>query len=213
MSRPLAPNSTLESLKKEAKRWLKAWRAGDADARRHLARLWPKAPPEPGLRHIQHALALEYGFAGWGALNEALADRALAKRSRAERAGEVLRSAWGGERAVAQRILQRTPAIAQDSIHTAVICGDLAEVERRLAQNPSAATAKGGPLDWEPLLYLAYGRLPGTSESAIAIARLLLAHGADPRAMDKNGETAIQVARRRGLDDAADLMQETRHGR
>ena len=47
----------------------------------------------------------------------------------------------------------------------------------------------------------------------IAIARLLLAHGADPRATDKNGETAIQVARRRGLDDAADLMQETRHGR
>ena len=76
-----------------------------------------------------------------------------------------------------------------------------------------AATAKGGPLDWEPLLYLTYGRLPETSESAIAIARLLLAHGADPRATDKNGETAIQVARRRGLDDAADLMQETRHGR
>lgn len=187
MSRPLAHNSSPESLKKEAKRWLKAWRAGDADARRHFARLWPKAPPEPGLRHIQHALALDYGFAGWRALNEALADRALAKRSRAERAGELLRSAWGGELSVAQRILQRTPEMARDSLHTAALCGDLAEVERRLAEDPSAATAKGGPLDWEPLLYLAYGRLAGTSENAVAIARLLLDNGANPNAQFDDG--------------------------
>ena len=187
MSRPLAPNSTLESLKKEAKRWLKAWRTGDADARLRLARLWPKAPPEPGLRHIQYALALDYGFAGWGALNEALADRALAKRSRAERTGEVLRSAWGGELSVAQRILHRTPEIARDSLHTAVICGDLAEVERRLTEDPSAAMAKGGPLDWEPLLYLAYGRLSGPSENAVAIARLLLDNGADPNVQFDDG--------------------------
>ena len=187
MSRPLAHNSSPESLKKEAKRWLKAWRAGDADARRHFARLWPKAPPEPGLRHIQHALALDYGFAGWRALNEALADRALARRSRAERAGELLRSAWGGELPVARRILQRTPEIARDSLHTAALCGDLAEVERRLAEDPSAATAKGGPLDWEPLLYLAYGRLAGTSENAVAIARLLLDNGANPNAQFDDG--------------------------
>ena len=187
MSRPLAHNSSPGSLKKEAKRWLKSWRAGDADAQQRLARLWPKAPPEPGLRHIQHALALDYGFVGWRALTEALADRALARRSRAERAGELLRSAWGGELPVAQRILQRTPDVALDSLHTAVICGDLPEVERRLAADPSAATARGGPLEWEPLLYLAYGRLPGTSENAVAIARLLLDNGADPNAQFDDG--------------------------
>jgi len=135
MSRTLARTASLDSVKKEAKRWLKAWGAGDAAARQRLVRLWPKAPSEPGLRHIQHALAIDYGFAGWAALKEALADRALAKRSRAERAGEVLRSAWGGELGVARRILQRTPEIARDSIHTAVMCGDLAEVERRLAKD------------------------------------------------------------------------------
>lgn len=187
MSRTLALNANLDSVRKEAKRWLKAWNAGDADARRHLLTIWPKAPPEPGLRHIQHALALDYGFAGWNALKEALADRALAKRSRAERAGEVLRSAWGGELSVARRILQRTPEIARHSIHTAAMCGDLAEVERRLEKNASAATAKGGPLDWEPLLYLTYGRLPAASESAVAIARLLLAHGADPNVQFDDG--------------------------
>ncbi|MEI9982728.1 MAG: hypothetical protein WDN69_05670 [Aliidongia sp.] len=187
MSRALTDKSNLESLKKEAKRWLKAWSAGDADAGRRLATLWPKAPPEPGLRHFQHALALDYGFAGWPALREALADRALAKRSRAERVGEILRSAWGGEPAVALRSLQRTPELARDSLHTAVICGDLAEVERRLARDASAAAAKGGPLDWEPLLYLSYGRLSGASESAVAIARLLLDNGANPNAQFDDG--------------------------
>jgi uncharacterized protein len=187
MSRTLANNSNLESLKKEAKRWLKAWGAGDAEARRRLTTIWRKAPPEPGLRHIQHALALDYGFAGWPALKEALADQALVKRSHAERVGEVLRSAWGGELSVVLRILQRTPEIARDSIHTAVMCGDLAEVERRLAQDASAATAKGGPLDWEPLLYLAYGRLPGAGERAVAIARLLLDNGANPNAEFDDG--------------------------
>lgn len=35
---------------------------------------------------------------------------------------------------------------------------------------------------------------------------LLLAHGADPNAVNKEGLTAEQDARRRGLIDAADLM-------
>ena len=35
---------------------------------------------------------------------------------------------------------------------------------------------------------------------------MLLAHGADPNATNKEGLTAEQAARRRGLIDAADLM-------
>jgi hypothetical protein len=64
MSRPLTPQSTLDNLKKEAKRWLKAVRASDAAARARLTRAWPEAPQAPGLRDMQHALAREYGFAG-----------------------------------------------------------------------------------------------------------------------------------------------------
>jgi ankyrin repeat protein len=187
MSRTLTRTATLDSVKKEAKRWLKALMAGDAAARLHLLSIWPKAPPEPGLRHVQHALALDYGFAGWAALKEALADQMLAQRSRSEQAEEVLRAAWGGELAVARRILQRTPEIARESLHTAAMCGDLAEVERRLAKDASAATAKGGPFDWEPLLYLAYGRLPAAAEHVVAIARLLLDNGANPNAQFDDG--------------------------
>jgi hypothetical protein len=61
MSRTLTPDSSLETLKKEAKRWLKALRAGDAQARRRLIAATPAAPANPGLRDVQLALAREYG--------------------------------------------------------------------------------------------------------------------------------------------------------
>jgi hypothetical protein len=61
MSRELSAATTLESLKKEAKRWLKALRANAEHARARLTRVWPTAPAKPGLRDVQHALALEHG--------------------------------------------------------------------------------------------------------------------------------------------------------
>ena len=48
MPRPLAPGTSVEHLRKEAKRWLKALRANDPDARDRLARAWPKAPADGG---------------------------------------------------------------------------------------------------------------------------------------------------------------------
>ena len=71
MPRPLTPGTSVEHLRKEAKRWLKDLRANAPDARARLAGAWPAAPPEPGLRDVQYALALEYGFAGWTALTSA----------------------------------------------------------------------------------------------------------------------------------------------
>jgi len=65
----------LESLKKEAKRWLDALESGDAAARARLLRAHPEAPVDPGLRDIQHALAREHGFAGWSALKDAVSAR------------------------------------------------------------------------------------------------------------------------------------------
>jgi hypothetical protein len=62
----------LDSLRKEAKRWLAALRDNAADARARLARALPDAPPSPTLRDVQLALAREHGFPGWAALKEAL---------------------------------------------------------------------------------------------------------------------------------------------
>ena len=111
----------------------------------------------------------------------------------------------------ADQILERHPDIARDSIYTAVVCGDLATVERILHENPEAAREKGGPKGsaavqgssfvvdktqamhprWEPLLYLCFTRLssPSVEENAVAIARLLLDHGADPNAYFMAGDS------------------------
>ena len=53
--------------------------------------------------------------------------------------------------------------------------------------------------------------LPDDEERAVEVARILLRHGADPRTRNTNGQTAIDAARRRDLDDAADLMENWHH--
>jgi hypothetical protein len=93
MSRRLTPDSSLDTLRKEAKRWLRDLRAGDPAARQRLAAALPAVPAMPGLRDVQWALAREHGLPGWAALREALMDLALARRSLAERAEILLRSA------------------------------------------------------------------------------------------------------------------------
>jgi hypothetical protein len=75
MSHELPPRRNLESLKKEAKRWLDALQAGDPDARVRLARAFPDAPVTPTLRDVQHALAREHGLAGWTPLKAAIEKR------------------------------------------------------------------------------------------------------------------------------------------
>ena len=206
--RQLAPKSNLDNLKKEAKRWLKALNANEPRTRERaltrLSRVYPDAPAEPTLRDIQHALALEHGLAGWTEIKKRLEDQAIADKAHAERVDLFLEYACADpilnngpaaharrERA-ALRILTRYPEIARYNIHTAVVCGDLEEVERILAENPVAASEPGGPMRkrhrreldklWTPLLRLCYGRLPtaAASDNAVAIARALLDHGGDP---------------------------------
>lgn len=185
MRRTVAPNTSIDTLRKDAKRWLKAVRAGDAAACARLGDVWPKAPTAPALRDMQHAIALEFGMTGWITLKQAIADRDLAARSPDDLAAELLRGLWdSGDRAAAARIALRHPELARHSVQTAVAFGDLTEVRRGLAADPGAATAKGGPLGWEPLQYLAYSRLPlpAVTDTAIELASLLLDHGADPNA-------------------------------
>ena len=71
MSQDLTRGRSLGSFRKEAKRWLKTIRENDAGARARLERALGRMPAEPSLREVQHALALELGFAGWTALKNA----------------------------------------------------------------------------------------------------------------------------------------------
>ena len=85
MTRIDPPRRNLQSLKKEAKRWLDQLRAGEPEARARLARALPDAPASPTLRDVQHALAREHGFPGWTALKDAIDTQA------AENAGGAAR--------------------------------------------------------------------------------------------------------------------------
>lgn len=208
MIRKLTAKSSLDSLKKEARRWLKAVRTGEPEALTRLKQALPRAGGAPGLREIQQALAREHGAESWAALKMQLADAALARRTHAERLAEFLEYAilnygippgdpgWDpaysddpSRREYAARILARYPEIARGSIHAAAICGDVAEVARLLEQDRRLASLKGGQRQWEPLLYLAYGRLPlaAAVENSAAIATLLLDHGANPNVQMTDG--------------------------
>lgn len=65
------PLRSLESLKNEARRWLKQLRNGDSSARLRFDRALPRFTDVPSLRDVQHALAREHGFPGWKHLADA----------------------------------------------------------------------------------------------------------------------------------------------
>lgn len=72
MPRQITPATSLENLRKQAKRWLKELHANDPDARVRFERAYPTAPQNPVLRNVQHALAREYGHKSWNRLKQAL---------------------------------------------------------------------------------------------------------------------------------------------
>jgi len=200
MIRKLTAQSSLETLRKDAKRWLRALRDNDAKARERLHAAWPEAPAQPVLRDVQYALAREFGLENWTAFRTALDDIAIANRSRERLIEDFLvescihygtrpgsgkwdrtyfddPSRWK----YAARILEKHPDIGSSSLHTAAVSGNVEAVERFLAARPALATERGGPQNWEPLHYVCYGRLPvpASADNAVAIARRLIDAGAN----------------------------------
>jgi ankyrin repeat protein len=211
MPRSLSASSSLDVLRGEAKRWLKAIAAGDGAALSRFRQVFPEHNGVPKLREVQQALAREYGVSSWAALKQEIEDRA---RSFADRVQLFLEKSvnrystnpatrkWGdyerdgAERgALAARLLERHPKIARDSIHTAVAAHDVNAVRTFLRKNPDAAHDRSGFDGWTPLVRLAYTRLPidAVSSNALEIATLLLDAGADPNGGWTDGANAFTV--------------------
>src|SRR5215470_5729696 len=128
MPRQLTPATTLDNLRKEAKRWLAALRKNDARACKRFERAYTKASGRPVLRDVQHALAREYGMESWKelklALEKASSEAATALDSQEELTTRFLeyacpdhhvrsRSAHRMARQAAIRILEQNPGIAR----------------------------------------------------------------------------------------------------
>ena len=82
----------------------------------------------------------------------------------------------------AEAILKANPNVAHANIHTAAILGDDAGVRRLIERDRSAATAKGGPHDWDALTHLCFSRYlrldARRSEGFVRAAKALLDAGA-----------------------------------
>ena len=101
MSRQLSSATRLETLKKEAKRRLRALRA---------------TQPGATLREVQLALAREYGFEGWSALKARVAEIEAARGVSPEEAAlqTLLAAAGRGDAEAVARVLDQHPALVNE---------------------------------------------------------------------------------------------------
>ncbi|MGO9913291.1 MAG: ankyrin repeat domain-containing protein [Isosphaeraceae bacterium] len=191
---PHWPN--FNQFKRQAKELLKSYRAGDASAVAEVER--HEQAPDPAafaLHDAQRVLARSYGFRSWQKLKSYVQTienyRQPLQPKSDDDANKFLRLAcityFDGDhpsrRERARRLLAAKPQIAKANIYTAAAVGDVAAVADLLMKNADVH-AKGGPFDWEPLVYAAYSRLDSEAEehSTLEAARLLIEHGADPNA-------------------------------
>jgi len=110
MTRRITPQTNLDNLKKEAKRWLKELHAGESKALARLKRIYPNAPAKLGLRAVQHAISLEFGYSGWAAL------KASVGMVKFEALAKDMVAAYAGDAAAMQRIRENDdqPATVED---------------------------------------------------------------------------------------------------
>ncbi|MFC4311871.1 hypothetical protein ACFPN2_22510 [Steroidobacter flavus] len=80
--------------------------------------------------------------------------------------------------------------------------GAVDRLRELLAEAPDRANREDRP--GEPALFC----LPAEDDEAVEIAELLLSFGADPTFRNPLGQTPAEAARRRGLDDAAALLED-----
>ncbi len=184
MSRTLTPQSSLENLRREAKRWLSAIRGNDSAARDRLRRVHPGAPADPGLRDVQHALALEHGLSGWTELKNELARQRAGSSAGSPNAAlqELLSAADRGDALRAGQLLDDFPEIinqrgtlaghtgARTALHFGVHHHD---VVRLLLERGADPNIRDEGDDAMPLHFAA-------ERGDSRLVMLLIEHGADP---------------------------------
>jgi hypothetical protein len=191
------PSETLERLKKEAKRRLKALQAGEEQAVRWFRSAIANAPEAPTLRDVQHAIARGLDFPGWAALKSAF-DAPMAKPESPQ--GIVnrfldnacpdhhVRGMQDHRRAesTAMRLLAKHPWIATHDVNTAVVCGEIDYVREAIARDPKIANvASSGPTPYRAMaggsndLYADLGAKGWTPLLYLCFTRLPLANAND----------------------------------
>lgn len=133
------------------------------------------------LHEAQTRLAREYGFPSWNKLRERVEELTLEFDAAID---QFIEAATDGRPDRAERILALHPGIGKANLYAALVLGDAAAVDARLAKDPSLAIKTGGPRGWEPIHYVCYTSVahehPARAAGLAGIARRLIAQGVDP---------------------------------
>lgn len=170
---------SLDQLRRDAKALKKAHAAGDLAARRRIQR-HPPRQMGTGLRHADflHVIAQENSFASWPQLKLAIEVEGLERAQKIQRLKIAL---YHGQNWVVERLLAQTPDLAEGAFGLQVALLNRPVVDAMLDADPDLACKPFGPR--RPILHLAYSRRiharPELEQDMIAIARALVANGAD----------------------------------
>lgn len=192
MTQVLPARPSLAHLKKQAKNLLKNYQAGNSKAREQVQLYFPSPDEFKTLRDAQLVIARSYGFQGWSLLSDAvdaLLLNSLSPEALADQFIDLACLQYSGQDADvrfhrAAHLLRKNPWLAEHNFISAIVSNNQYMVANMLETEPALATTAMGPRQWPPLMYLAYSRVPesGQQRNALAIARLLLEHAADPNA-------------------------------
>jgi hypothetical protein len=105
MQRKLTATTTLDNLRREAKRWLKGLREGKPEAQERFRSANPKHTGTPVLRDVQRALAREHGLENWNELKLAVQQAARSRTCEAyEQAARDFVDGYKGDDAALERL-------------------------------------------------------------------------------------------------------------
>src|SRR5690349_4182183 len=144
------PEETLERLRKEAKRRLKAFHSGEEQAVQWFRQAVPDGPGEPTLRDMQLAVARSLDFPGWTALKRALETPLPDPKSREGIVNRFLDNACPDHHvrgrqdhrraeSTATRLLTQHLWIPTFDFNTAVVCGEIDFVRDAIARDSRIA--------------------------------------------------------------------------
>jgi hypothetical protein len=144
-----------------------------------------------------HAIAREHGFASWPRLKQFIL---VMGADMPARASALVKAACGGDMVLANELLSADPRLSTFDLYTSCVTGEVVAFGKHLEKDPDAARHKGGPLDWQPILYCCFSRFLRTHKTRandiVQIVKLLLAVHADPNShffADEDGHQAIQT--------------------
>lgn len=171
---------TLDQLRRDATALKKAFGSQAADAVQRVIAHRPRPEGEP-LKHADflHVIAREQGFAAWPHLKAAVETQGM---DRAQQQQRLVLALKNGQNHVTQQLLSDDPTLPQEHLPLSVLLYDVTSVTKMIAADPTLATRPAPQLP--PLTVLAQSRaihlFPDREADMLAIADLLLHHGADP---------------------------------